>query len=146
MPETAKPQTPGAVLQSFIDKYQINPFILSKSINVAYQSVGNIINGKTRITAPMAIRLAAYFSNTPEFWLDIQTSSEIAVLTADKKFISVIKSIPKAQKPAGKAGKEKKVKTGRRKTDTLSEKRKKAAKTPGTKIARGRKAGRPPKK
>ncbi|MCL2180015.1 MAG: HigA family addiction module antitoxin [Treponema sp.] len=126
-----KSQTPGAVLQSYIDEYQINPFSLSKSIKVAYQSVTNILKGKARITVHMALRLSQYFGNSPKYWLDIQSASEIDELSSDKKFTSIIKSIPKASKGA---------KPGKNKTTTLAEKRKKAAKVPGAKGARGSKA------
>lgn len=105
MPRTAKLQTPGAILQSFIDDYQINPFFLSKEIKVAYQTVTNILKGKARITVPMALRLGQYFGNTAKYWLDVQVAAEIEELSADKKFLSAIKSIPKAKKAAGKAAK-----------------------------------------
>ena len=137
MPRTSKSQNPGEVLQSFIDDYQINAFSLSKSLNVAYQSVTNIINGKARISVQMALRLGQYFGNSPKYWLDIQTSSEINELSADKAFLKSINGIPKAKKPSGK---ETKSKTGKNKTGAISEKRKKAAKVPGSKKARGRKA------
>jgi addiction module HigA family antidote len=78
-----------------IDKYQINPFSLSKSIGMAYQSVANILTGKRRISTNIAIRLVKYFGNTPKFWLDIQAQSEITELSSDKKFIAVLKKIPK---------------------------------------------------
>ena len=138
MPKAAKRQTtPGDVLQSFIDNYQINPFSLSKSLKVNYQTVTHILNGKSRITVQMALRLAQYFGNSPKYWLDVQASSEIDELSADKKFISSIKSIPKAEKPTGKAKKKTNDKTKKNKTLTLAEKRKRAAKIPGAKKARG---------
>ena len=146
MPKTANSKNPGTVLQSFMDKYEINPFIVSKALDVAYQSVTNILKGKARITVSMALRLAAYFGNTPQFWLDIQNSSEIEGYTSDSKFMSSIKKIPKAAKPAAKEKKETKTKTGKKKTNTLAEKRKKAAKTPGAKKPKGKRAGRPAKK
>ena len=146
MPKTANPKNPGTVLQSFIDEYQINAFSLSKSIKSPYQSLINILKGKARISVSMALRLAAYFGNSPKYWIDIQISSEIDELSADKKFLSVIKSIPKAVKQTGKVKKEIKAKPGKKKTGTLAEKRKKAGKVPGAKQARGRKAGRPTKK
>ena len=132
MPKKAKSQTPSAVLQKYIDDYQTNPFALSKSLNVAYQSITHILKGESRITVPMALRLAQHFGNTPKYWLDIQTSSEIDELSANKKFITGIKKIPKAKKQTGAAGK--------KKTKTLAEKRKNAAKAPGAKKTRGRKA------
>ena len=139
MPKTTKVKTPGAVLQSFINDYQINAILLSKEIKVSCQSVANILNEKSKITVPMALRLAQYFGNSPVFWIDVQSSSEINRLSEDKKFLEIIKSIPKAQKPAGKAKKQAKEKSGRNKTDTLAEKRKKAAKVPGAKRAQKRK-------
>jgi len=135
MPKTKK--TPGEVLQSYIEEYQINAFLLSKSLKVAYQSVTNIIKGKARISVQMALRLGQFFGNSAKFWLDIQISSEIDELSSNKKFINEVKSIPKADKTAGKA---KKAKPGKTKTKTLAEKRKKAAKAPGAKKTRGRKA------
>jgi len=103
MPKSQKTQTPGEVLQSYIDSYQTNAFALSKSIKVAYQSVTNILKGKGRISVNIAMRLSQFFGNATEYWLDVQSSSEIAELNSDVKFTKIIKSIPKAVKPKGKA-------------------------------------------
>ena len=142
MPRTAKSQSPREVLQKFIDDYQTNPFALSKALNVVYQSVTHILQGKARISPKMAIRLSSHFGNPVKYWLDIQTSADLAELSADKKFQSSLKKITKAQKPTGKVKKEKTAKIGKGKTNTLAEKRKKAAKIPGSKKVRGRKAKR----
>jgi len=122
-------KTPGAVLQTFIDKYKINPFSLSKNISVSYKTIRDILKGSARITVPIALRLGKYFGNTPQFWLDKQITLEFNKLAADKKFQSVLKNISKAeiQKTPPKE------KQAKRKPNTLSEKRKKAAKTPGAK-------------
>jgi len=137
--KTASAVTPSEVLQKFIDDYQTNPFALSKALNVAYQSVTHILQGKARISPKMAIRLSSHFGNPVKYWLDIQTSADLAELSADKKFQSSLKKIVKAAKPTGKLKKEKTAKIGKGKTNTLAEKRKKAAKIPGSKKARGRK-------
>jgi len=60
MPGTARYQSPSEVLQKFIYDYKTNPFALSKSLNVAYQSVTHILQGKARISPKMAICLSAY--------------------------------------------------------------------------------------
>jgi addiction module HigA family antidote len=36
--------------------------------------VNDIVNGKRGITADTALRLARYFGNSPEFWLNLQAS------------------------------------------------------------------------
>ena len=137
--KTALAVTPSEVLQKFIDDYQTNPFALSKALNVAYQSVTHILQGKARISPKMAIRLSSHFGNPVKYWFEIQTSADLVELSADKKFQSSVKKIAKAEKPTGKAKKEKTAKIGKGKTNTLAEKRKKAAKIPGSKKTRGRK-------
>jgi addiction module HigA family antidote len=132
MPKTEK--TPGSALQSFLDEYQITAFFLSKEISLSYQTVLNILKGKAKISVPTALRLGKYFGNSPQYWMDIQVSSEINQLSANKKFSSILSKIPKAQK--AKAGK--KAKTT--KSSAISEKRKKAANVPGAKQARGRRS------
>jgi len=127
-------KNPGAVLQAFIDKYQINPFSLSKSSGIYYKTIRDIISGSARITVPTALRLGKYFGTTPQFWLDLQISSEIKKLSADKKFQTSLKNITKAEKQKSSA----KDKTTKRKTNTLRAKRKKAAKIPGAKKTFGR--------
>jgi antitoxin HigA-1 len=127
-------KTPGAVLQSFIDKYQINPFSLSKSISMNYKTIRDILNGSARITVPIALRLGKYFGNTPQFWLDKQITLEFNKLAADKKFQSVLKNIPKAEIQKSPP----KEKSAKRKPNTLREKRKKAAKIPGAKKSFGK--------
>jgi len=120
MPKTTNSNPPGVVLQKHIDDYQTNPFALSKSLGVNYQTVTHIISGKARITPQMAIRLSKYFTTTPEFWLDLQSQSEIAELLADKKFTSQLNKITKAVKPTGKKTKEPKAASKIRKRTTIN--------------------------
>jgi antitoxin HigA-1 len=127
-------KTPGAVLQTFIDKYQINPFSLSKSISMNYKAVCDILKGKARITVPTALRLGKYFGNSHNYWLDLQITSEINKLSADKKFQTILKNIPKAEIKKSST----KEKQAKRKSNTLREKRKKAAKIPGAKKTFGK--------
>jgi len=143
MPKTTNTQTPGTVLQSYIDEYQINAFSLSKSIKVAYQSVTNIIKGKGRISTNIALRLGQYFGNAPQYWLDVQSSSEMSELSEDKKFLKILKSIPKANKPKGKVKKEP---AGSKKTVKSAGKKQKTVKTKSGKKTKVKKAGRSSKK
>jgi len=46
-------------------------------MNVHRNTLSRIVHDKGTLTAPMAIKLAAAFGNTPEFWLDIQHAVEI---------------------------------------------------------------------
>jgi len=70
-----------------------------------YKAICDILKGKARITVPTALRLGKYFGNSHHYWLDLQISSEINKLSADKKFQTIIKNIPKAEKQKYRAQK-----------------------------------------
>jgi antitoxin HigA-1 len=38
-----------------------------------------VVRGRRGITADTALRLARYFNTTPKFWLNLQTSYDLAV-------------------------------------------------------------------
>jgi len=95
-------QTPSSVLVSLMNEYQVNSFSLSREISLSYSTVRLIVAGKSKVTAPTALRLAKYFGQTPEYWLDLQRTAELSEAQKDKKLVAVIKNIQKAKKPTNK--------------------------------------------
>ena len=100
MPKTTK--TPGSVLVSFMNEYQLNPFSLSKAISLSPSAVRLMVIGKAKITVQTALRLAKFFGQTPDFWLDLQREADLKDAADDKELSAVLKTIAKAKKPAGK--------------------------------------------
>jgi len=130
----AKTVTPSLVLQDLLDKYQINPFSLSKGAHLNYQTVRKILYNQGKITVPTSIKLAKFFGQNPAFWINLQSSYEINELSKNLKFISTIKSISKVEKQTAKTKTAEK--PPKRKPKTLAVKRKKAAKVPGARAAK----------
>jgi len=126
-------KSPNSVLLSLIDKYQLNPYALSKEIRLSYSAVRQIISGESKITAQTAFRLAKFFGQGPVFWLDLQRDADIREVEKDKKLSAVLKGITKVKKPASGVKAKAKAESGRKKT--LSDKRKLAARKPGAKPA-----------
>ena len=126
-------QTPAAALNSLMEEYQLNPFSLAKLLGLSTSSVRQIAIGKTGITVPMALRLAKFFGQCPSFWLDLQLQVDMLAASNDKDLQNALKGITKVKKPAAPA-KTKPVGKNTKK-NTLAEKRKTAAKTPGSKAA-----------
>ncbi|MCL1812931.1 MAG: HigA family addiction module antitoxin [Treponema sp.] len=124
-------QTPAVVLKSLMDEYQLSNLSLSKRITLSPSMVNQLVSGQSKLTIPVVLRLAKFFGKPPAFWLDLQRKMLLEEANGDKKLQSILKGIPKAQKPAAKP------KSGavKAKPKSLSEKRKKAAKTPGAKSA-----------
>jgi addiction module HigA family antidote len=137
MPKTL--QTPGSFLALMLEKYKLNPFKLSKDIQLSQSAVRMITIGKTKITTPVAMRLAKYFNTNPEFWLAMQMKWDIVEASKDKALMKVVKSISRVKK--GTAGGDKTV------TAKKPAAKKKAAKPKKVAAKRGRKpaAGRPKK-
>jgi antitoxin HigA-1 len=44
----------------------------------------DILNGRRSITADTAARLGRYFGNSAQFWLDLQSQHDIAVVEREK--------------------------------------------------------------
>jgi addiction module HigA family antidote len=95
----ASAQTPPAVLKSLMDEYQLNPIKLAGEIKLSNSSVRQILLGKSRVTASTALRLAKFFGNTPDFWLNLQNKSDLADAVNDKDTSAALKTIEKVKKP-----------------------------------------------
>jgi addiction module HigA family antidote len=102
--QTAK--IPGAVLQkSFLDEYGLTPAKTAVDTGLSQSAIRQILTGRTRISLNVAVRLAKYFGNTFQYWLDLQTQYDLAELQKDTAFTDAVKKISKAKKqtPAKKA-------------------------------------------
>ncbi len=73
IPSDRSPTHPGTMLrEEFLDPLRITQRELADSIRVPYQRVNEIVNQKRGITPSTALRLAKFFGNSPEFWMNLQ--------------------------------------------------------------------------
>src|ERR1700704_4706068 len=61
----------------------------AKVLGVTRQALNNIVNGKSRISPEMAIRLTKAFGSTPETWLRMQVAYDLAAVRKDERKIKV---------------------------------------------------------
>lgn len=84
-----KPTSPGEILiEEFLKPLQISQKELSDHLGCDYKVVNRIINEKTSVTPQIAIKLAAAFNTTPDFWLNAQTAVDLWLLRNQKPKIS----------------------------------------------------------
>jgi addiction module HigA family antidote len=57
---------------------------LALDLGVPSGRITDILNGRRGITADTAVRLWRYFGNRPQFWLDLQSQYEIALVERDR--------------------------------------------------------------
>jgi antitoxin HigA-1 len=83
----------GEILkEEFLKPMKLSGYALAKSLNVTAQRVSDIILKKSGISADMAIRLGRFFGMSPEFWMNLQASYELALAEKSlKKQIEKIK-------------------------------------------------------
>ncbi len=57
---------------------------LALDIGVPSGRIADILNGRRSITADTAVRLGRYFGNSAQFWLDLQSQYDIAVVERER--------------------------------------------------------------
>jgi addiction module HigA family antidote len=68
-----KPTTPGEILrEEFLVPLALTQKQLAEHIGCDFKVINRIVNEKAQITPKIAIKLAAAFNTTPDFWLNAQ--------------------------------------------------------------------------
>ena len=74
------PIHPGEILlEEFLKPMGISQYRLAKDISVPARRINEIVHGTRAITANTALRLAKYFSTSPQFWLNLQSHFDLEV-------------------------------------------------------------------
>lgn len=79
-PRQLPPVHPGEILQEDLMKplgLSINR--LARDLRVPVTRISEIVNGRRGVSADTALRLARYFGNTAEFWLNLQSAYDLEV-------------------------------------------------------------------
>mgnify|MGYP001569601580 CR=1 FL=1 len=75
---------PGRLLKRELTARKLSANRLSLDIGVPSGRVTDILNGRRSITADTAVQLGRYFGNSAQFWLDLQSQYDIAVVEREK--------------------------------------------------------------
>ncbi|MFI5305255.1 MAG: HigA family addiction module antitoxin [Nitrospiria bacterium] len=80
------PVHPGEILlEDLMKPLGITANGLSRELRVPVTRISEIVKGKRAITADTALRLGRYFGNTPQFWMNLQTSYELEITERQSK-------------------------------------------------------------
>lgn len=72
------PVHPGRVLElEFLDPLEMSSYGLAKALGVDPPRIYKIVAGERGISGDTALRLARYFGNSPEFWVNLQSRYEL---------------------------------------------------------------------
>lgn len=71
---------PGTILADELKARNLSANRLALDICVPSGRITDIINGKRSITPDTAYRLGLFFKNAPQFWMNLQTSYDLAIV------------------------------------------------------------------
>ena len=81
------PIHPGEHLAEFLEEYGLTQTALAKRMHAPRMRISQIVRGERAVTADTAIRLAKVFNTTPQFWLNLQASYDLACAIVDTRRI-----------------------------------------------------------
>ena len=78
VPTHRPPTHPGEMLlEEFLKPMGLTQQQLAEGIHVPYQRVNELINRKRGVTPSTALRLAKFFGNSADFWMNLQMRWDI---------------------------------------------------------------------
>ena len=75
---------PGGFLKRELKARELSANRLALDLSVPSGRITDILNGRRSITADTAVRLGRYFGNRAQFWLDLQSQYDIAVIERER--------------------------------------------------------------
>ena len=75
-----KPIHPGRILKREMTVRNLSANRLALELRVPSGRITQILNGKRGISAETALRLARYFGNSAQFWVNLQSRYDLAVV------------------------------------------------------------------
>jgi addiction module HigA family antidote len=75
---------PGRLLRREIEARNLSANRLALELGVPSGRITDILNGRRSITADTALRLGRYFGNGGQFWLDLQSQHDIALVERER--------------------------------------------------------------
>ena len=94
IPTHRAPTHPGEMLlEEFLKPMGLSQRDLADAIDVPYQRINEIVNGRRGITPSTAVRLGHFFDMSSGFWLNLQTRCDL--YHAERSEAPVLRNIPK---------------------------------------------------
>ena len=84
------PVHPGRILKRELETRGLSANKLALALRVPSGRITSILNGKRAISPDTALRLARYFGNSAQFWMNLQTRYDL--LVAEQELGKRIKS------------------------------------------------------
>jgi antitoxin HigA-1 len=72
------PGAPGEILaEEFLAGFALTQAQLARALGISPNRIAEIVHNRRRISADTALRLALFFGNSPEFWMNLQAHYDL---------------------------------------------------------------------
>jgi addiction module HigA family antidote len=85
IPTHRPPTSPGEFVRELLDELGISQSELARRIHVPFQRINDVINGRRAVTVSTALRLAKFFGNSAEFWMNAQLACDLFEASRSEK-------------------------------------------------------------
>ena len=77
-PLQRSPVHPGEILrEEFMTDYELTVSGLASALGVSRQSINELLRERRAVSPEMALRLAKFFGNSADFWLNLQRAVDL---------------------------------------------------------------------
>ncbi len=76
---------PGEFLREILSDLGLTQASFAEAIGVSSMRVSHLLRGERPVTAELALRLGRALGQTPQYWLNLQTTYDLKVTRADMK-------------------------------------------------------------
>jgi addiction module HigA family antidote len=91
LPENRIPTHPGEILlEEFLIPLEMSQVAFAEHIGVPVQRINEIVRGKRGVTPASAWLFAQAFGTSPEFWLNLQTNYDLALVRPKRKISKIL--------------------------------------------------------
>ena len=75
---------PGRLLGCELEARGLSANRLALDLGVPFGRITDILNGRRGVTAEVALRLGRFLGNGPQFWLELQSQHDLAVVKGER--------------------------------------------------------------
>lgn len=77
LPTHRPPTSPGDMVREFLADLAVSQAGAARALKISTNRLNEIAQNKRGITTDTALRLAAYFGTSPQFWLNVQAAWDL---------------------------------------------------------------------
>ena len=88
IPTDRSPTHPGEMLlEEFLNPMHLTQRELADAIQVPYQRINEIVNGRRGITPSTALRLSKFFGMSADFWMNLQLRWDLYIAHKEEQVV-----------------------------------------------------------